>query len=154
MAVRVFICVFKKTRLCLFYLSTVNYHFCVITIYLNYQYEHPHNLQLMQVRNLSLYTQTSTKLGMHVTHTIQAHIIYSLCTSIDRKMPELTWTTEMERALLQSMVEQVRGGKRAESGFNKEAWVISVDQVKGVAKLPDLVTMKKAKDKLDTLKTK
>lgn len=108
----------------------------------------------MQVRNLSLYTQTSTKLGMHVTHTIQAHIIYSLCTSIDRKMPELTWTTEMERALLQSMVEQVRGGKRAESGFNKEAWVISVDQVKGVAKLPDLVTMKKAKDKLDTLKTK
>lgn len=108
----------------------------------------------MQVRNLSLYTQRRAKLGMHVTHTTQAHCIDSLCTSIGRKMSKLTWTTEMERALLQSMVEQVRGGKRAESGFKKEEWVISVDQVKGVAKLPDLVIMKKAKDKLDTLKTK
>lgn len=108
----------------------------------------------MHVRNLSLYTQTRTELGMHVIHTTQAYSIDSLCTSIDIKMSKLTWTTEMERVLLQSMVEQVRSGKRAESGFKKEAWVISVDQVKVVAKLPDMVTMKKAKDKLDTLKTK
>lgn len=70
------------------------------------------------------------------------------------KMPKLTWTTEMEHILLQSMVDQVRSGKRAESGFKKEAWVVSLDQVKGVAKFPDLITMKKAKDKLDTIKTK
>ncbi len=54
---------------------------------------------------------------MHVTHTIQAHIIDSLYTSIGGKMPKLKWTTEMERALLQSMEEQVRHGKRAESEF-------------------------------------
>ncbi len=52
------------------------------------------------------------------------------------------------------MIEYVRGKKQAESGFKKEIWVIFVDQVKVVAKLPDLVTMKKAKNKLDTLKTK
>ncbi len=69
-------------------------------------------------------------------------------------MPKLTWTTEMERALLQSMVVQVQGGKRAESRFKKEKWVISFDQMKVVAKLLDLVIMKKAKDKLDTFKTK
>ena len=60
----------------------------------------------------------------------------------------------MERVLLQSMVDQVRSGKRAESGFKKEAWVVSVDQVKAIAKLPDLVTLKKAKDKVDSIKTK
>ena len=28
------------------------------------------------------------------------------------------------------LVDQVRSGKRAESGFKKEAWVVSVDPVK------------------------
>lgn len=91
---------------------------------------------------------------MHVVYTTQTHSTDSLCVNLRTKMPKLTWTTEMEHALLQSMIEQVRSGKRAESGFKKKAWVISINQVKMVAKLPDLVTMKKAKDKLDTLKTK
>ena len=69
-------------------------------------------------------------------------------------MQKLTWTTKIEHVLLLSMVEQARGGKKAESRFKKEAWVISVDQVKVITKLPDLMTMKKAKDNLDTLKTK
>lgn len=48
----------------------------------------------------------------------------------------------MERALLQTMVDQV-SGNRAESGFKKEASVTSDDQVKVVAMFPDLVTLKK-----------
>ena len=45
MAVRVFVYVLKKTRLFIFtYLRSTT-----IFVYLNYQSEHPHNLQLMQV---------------------------------------------------------------------------------------------------------
>ena len=69
-------------------------------------------------------------------------------------MVKLTWTTVMERKLVSTMVDQVRSGKRAENGFKKEAWVSSVDQVKLATKFPDLVTMKKIKDKLDNLKGK
>lgn len=58
----------------------------------------------------------------------------------------------MERALLQTMVDQVRCGKRAESGFKEEALVASVDRVKEISTVPDMVTLRKAKDKLDTLK--
>lgn len=69
-------------------------------------------------------------------------------------MPKLSWTTVMERALLQTLVDQVRSGKRAESGFKKEAWAASLEQVQLVAQHPDLVTLKKSKDKVDNLKAK
>lgn len=44
-------------------------------------------------------------------------------------MFKLAWTEEMRRALLQSMVEAVRNGKRAESGFKKEAWIQALKEV-------------------------
>lgn len=73
----------------------------------------------------------------------------------DNKLENLTRTTEMGRVLLQAMVEQDRSEKRAESEFKKEAWVISVEQVKAIGKTPSLFdNKKKAKDKLDTLKTR
>lgn len=77
-----------------------------------------------------------------------------ICTSSVTKMAKLTWTTVMERVLLQAMVDQVSCGKRAESGFKKEALVAAVDQLKEVTTTPDLITLRKAKDKLDTLKAK
>lgn len=70
------------------------------------------------------------------------------------KMPKLSWTTMMERTLLQTLVDLVRSSKQAESGFKKEAWVACLEQVKLVAQYPDLVTLKKSKDKQDNLKAK
>lgn len=40
------------------------------------------------------------------------------------------------------------------SGFKKEALVAAVDQLKEVTTTPDLIALRKAKDKLDTLKAK
>lgn len=61
----------------------------------------------------------------------------------------------MERTLVSTMIDQVRSGKLAESGFKEEAWVASVDQVEGGSKaFYGLVTMKTTKDKLDNLKGK
>lgn len=46
-----------------------------------------------------------TQLGMHAIHSTEAHSTDSLYfTSSGAKMPKLTWTTEMERVLLPSMV--------------------------------------------------
>lgn len=75
-------------------------------------------------------------------------------TSLVVTIPQLSWTIVMERALLQTLVDQVRSGKRAESGFKKEAWVASLEQVQLVAQHPDLMTLKKSKDKVDNLKAK
>ena len=75
-------------------------------------------------------------------------------TNLVVKMPKLSWKIVIERALLQTLVDQVRGGKRAETGFKNEALVASLEQVEFVAQHPDLVTLKKSKDKLDNLKVK
>jgi hypothetical protein len=45
-------------------------------------------------------------------------------------MPQLRWTPEAELVLFQAMVDQVRLGKRAQSGFKPEAWVYAQGEVK------------------------
>ena len=69
-------------------------------------------------------------------------------------MVKLTWATLMKCKLVSIMVDQVRSGKQAENAFKKEVWVLFVDQVKLATKFPNLVIMKKTKDKLDNLKGK
>lgn len=49
----------------------------------------------------------------------------------------------MERALLQSMVDAVRNGKRAESGFIKEAWTQALNDVQKAAHRSDVITPEK-----------
>ena len=67
-------------------------------------------------------------------------------------MVKLVWTEAMERALLQSMVDAVRSGKRAESGFKKEAWTQAMNDVKTAAHSSDVITPEKIKNKLQSLK--
>lgn len=50
------------------------------------------------------------------------------------------------------MVDAVRNGKRAKSGFRKEAWVKSLIDVQGAAHRSDVITSDKIKNKLDSLK--
>jgi hypothetical protein len=45
---------------------------------------------------------------------------------------QLSWTLEMKEALLETLLEQSRAGKRADSGFKKEAWVEVVQKVQAV----------------------
>ena len=49
-------------------------------------------------------------------------------------MPKiLTLTPPMEKALLQSLVDSCRNGKRAGSGYKKEAWIIIKEDVRRAA---------------------
>lgn len=57
----------------------------------------------------------------------------------------------MERALLQSMVDAVRNGKRAETGFKKEAWIQGLKNVQKSSKSSDAIPLEKIKNKLDSL---
>ena len=52
------------------------------------------------------------------------------------------------------MLDQVRIEKRADFRFDKEAWIVSLDPVDVIAKFPNLVSLKEAKDKLDATNTK
>ncbi len=67
-------------------------------------------------------------------------------------MVKLVWTEVIERALLQSMVDAVRNGKRAELGFKKKAWTNAMDDVKRAAHSSNVITPEKIKNKLQSLK--
>ena len=45
---------------------------------------------------------------------------------------QLSWTLEMKEALLETLLEQSRAGKRADSGFKKEAWIEVMQKVQAV----------------------
>jgi Myb/SANT-like DNA-binding domain len=60
------------------------------------------------------------------------------------------WTLEMEELLFNTLIEQVNIGKRADSGFKKEAWVACCEAVTTVT--TQLVTIDKCKGKVDTMK--
>lgn len=56
-------------------------------------------------------------------------------------MVQLQWDDEMELALLTAMVEAVRPGLRAESGFKKEAWKTAVTWVTNKLRIPREITV-------------
>ena len=57
----------------------------------------------------------------------------------------------MKEALLETLLEQCRAGKRADSGFKKEAWVEVVRKVQGVIRqsLLPILTVAQYKSKAD-----
>lgn len=69
-----------------------------------------------------------------------------------KKVVTMTWTAAMEERLFESLVEMVCAGKRAESGFKKEAWnhcVIKVKDVMRDSPLKEHLDVKKCKSKMD-----
>jgi Myb/SANT-like DNA-binding domain len=64
---------------------------------------------------------------------------------------QLSWTLEMKEALLETLLEQCRAGKRADSGFKKEAWVEVVQKVQAVIRQspPLILTVSQCKSKAD-----
>ena len=57
----------------------------------------------------------------------------------------------MKEALLETLLEQCRAGKRADSGFKKEAWVEVVQKVQAVIRHspPLILTVSQCKSKAD-----
>ena len=68
-------------------------------------------------------------------------------------MPVVKWTRAMELVLLDSMVDSVRNGLRAESGFKKAAWVEAL-QIVTEFPLQSELTIKQLTTKLQWYKTK
>jgi hypothetical protein len=64
----------------------------------------------------------------------------------------LNWTLEMHTTLLESLVEQCRAGKRADSGFKKEAWIAVLIAVQVVYSGPIRIQESQAKTRIDWCK--
>jgi hypothetical protein len=60
------------------------------------------------------------------------------------------WSLSMERALFQELLHQEDIGKRADSGFKKEAWVACCTAIKDITS--QTVSIDQCKGKIDTLK--
>jgi Myb/SANT-like DNA-binding protein len=64
--------------------------------------------------------------------------------------PPFKWTLEMEGLLFYTLLEQANSGKRADSGFKKEAWIACCLAIKAVT--TQLITVDKCKAKADAMK--
>ena len=64
--------------------------------------------------------------------------------------PPFKWTLEMEELLFHTLLEQANNGKRADSGFKKEAWIACCLAIRAVT--TQLVTVNKCKAKADAMK--
>lgn len=72
-----------------------------------------------------------------------------------KKTVTMVWILIIEETLLEALVEMVCTGKRAESGFKKEAWNFCVTRVKSVMdnnSLKAYLDAKKCKSKTNTSK--
>src|SRR5438045_8256108 len=58
-------------------------------------------------------------------------------TSGTSRSAPLTWSSEMEEALLDGLCKQVRQGKRADSGFKKEAWMAVLPSIQALVTQKD-----------------
>ena len=58
-------------------------------------------------------------------------------TSGTSRSAPLSWSSEMEEALLDGLCEQVRQGKRADSGFKKEAWMAVLPSIQALVTQKD-----------------
>ena len=64
----------------------------------------------------------------------------------------LKWTPAMHETLLVTLLDQCRAGKRADSGFKKEAWVAVLTAVQGVYSGTIKIEEKQVKSRLDWVK--
>lgn len=67
-------------------------------------------------------------------------------------MVKLGQIEKIEQLLLQSMVDIVRNGKKAKTGFKKKAWIQSLKNVQKSSISSNAIPQKKIKNKLDSLK--
>jgi hypothetical protein len=61
------------------------------------------------------------------------------------------WTPEMQEALLVTLLDQCKAGKRADSGFKKEAWVVVLIAVQTIS--PSLISDRQVKSRVDWFKS-
>lgn len=81
--------------------------------------------------------------------SVSPTILPSLHDNIYTQLP-VRWTLEMEEILFNTLLEQVDIGKRADSGFKKEAWIACCSTIKRATGL--VVSIEKCKGKVDTMK--
>jgi Myb/SANT-like DNA-binding domain len=66
------------------------------------------------------------------------------------KSSHVKWSEDMEKTLLNELLNQVQNGKKADSGFKKEAWVAVLFAVLEIT--TQQVTIQQCKNKADALK--
>ena len=68
------------------------------------------------------------------------------------KTTQLAWSKDMHRVLLETLIAQCRLGKRADSGFKKEAWTAVLHAVSEVYNGTLTITEKQVKSKVEWYK--
>jgi hypothetical protein len=63
----------------------------------------------------------------------------------------LRWSPEMQETLLATLLDQCRVGKRADSGFKREAWIAVIIAIEAIA--PNQVNEKQIKSHMDWFKS-
>jgi hypothetical protein len=79
-----------------------------------------------------------------------AEIVATDDTTTLSKLPKVQWNTQMIEVMIEELLHQVELGKRADSGFKKEAWVAVCTMVQTVTTQP-LIELQ-CKTKMETLK--
>jgi hypothetical protein len=72
--------------------------------------------------------------------------------STEDQLDRIEWTTEMIHVLFTELLDQAQDGKRADSGFKKEAWDSVLREVRAVYIGPLTITLQKVKQKEQTFK--
>ena len=72
--------------------------------------------------------------------------------SLDEQPDRIEWTAIMIQTLFSELLEQAQDGKRADSGFKKEAWESVLREVQAVYTGPYPIPLQKVKQKEQTFK--
>jgi hypothetical protein len=72
--------------------------------------------------------------------------------STEDQLDRLEWTPKMIETLFTELLDQAQDGKRADSGFKKEAWDSVLREVRAVYTGPLTITLQKVKAKEQTFK--
>lgn len=76
----------------------------------------------------------------------------SLSLSSEDQLDRIEWTPQMIQVLFTELLEQAQDGKRADSGFKKEAWDSVLREVQLVYTGPLTIPLQKVKQKEQTFK--
>jgi Myb/SANT-like DNA-binding domain len=93
----------------------------------------------------------STSPQLSPDHTVEDSIVAttqdpdSTLNQVADTQAEVTWTDEMRYAFFCEMLDQVKDGQAADSGFKKAAWIAALEEVNIVYKGPGLVSLVSAR---------
>ena len=119
-------------------------------IYVQSEQEPQQELQLDT--QLKAYPESHPESQSSQLPTITENVDNTSNTTDKDQLDRIEWTAEMIHTLFTELLEQAQDGKRADSGFKKEAWDSVLKEVQAVYTGPYTIPLQKVKQKEQTFK--